>query len=107
MELPGRRRGDRVRALDFLRMLILLRKIEYSGNLLMRPIKGQSRNDLLGEAVLLPMFRLKCTVFEQSKWTPLNVNISNTIESILAGFVAYERKFRWRHFSIKIYWKIL
>jgi hypothetical protein len=34
-------------------------------------------------------------VFQRSKWTHLDVDISNT-----TGFVASERKFSWSHFSI-------
>jgi hypothetical protein len=49
---------------------------------------------------LLPV--LVCAVIEQNKWTPLNVNNSNTPGLIMAGFVAYERKFIWPHFSIKM-----
>jgi hypothetical protein len=39
------------------------------------------------------------------KWTPLNIDISNTGPTtgpIHTGFVASERKFSWPHFSINI-----
>jgi hypothetical protein len=42
-----------------------------------------------------------CTVFQRSKWTPLNVDMSNTCTTgpIHTWFVASERKFSWRHFG--------
>jgi hypothetical protein len=43
-----------------------------------------------------------CTVFQRSKWTPLNVDISNTTGPSHIGYVASERKISWPNFSITI-----
>jgi hypothetical protein len=41
-------------------------------------------------------------VFQRSKWTPLNVDISNTTVPIHTGIVASERKLSWPRFRITI-----